>query len=187
MATPGTDHSPGMVRTGGAGSTMPGMRSSLAAHLESRQVARVTYGAIIGLALIVALQGHPPGAGAMVGWLLATGVAVGLAEVYSEVVGAEITERHSVTGVQLKPMIGAAAAVAFGTSFPAVFFLVAAAHVIEVDTAFALAKWSGLGLIGLYGYGAARLAGAGVVRCLLHGAVVALVGAALIAFKSLLH
>ena len=31
---------------------------------------------------------------------------------------------------------------------------------MELDTAFRLAKWSGLGLIGFYGFAAARLAGA---------------------------
>ena len=30
----------------------------------------------------------------------------------------------------------------------------------EIDTAFSIAKWTGLGLIGFYGYWAARFAGA---------------------------
>lgn len=68
---------------------MPVMRASLEAHLGSRQVARVVYGSIIGLALVVALESKPPSAGVMVVWLLGTAVAVGLAEVFSEVVGVE--------------------------------------------------------------------------------------------------
>jgi hypothetical protein len=43
------------------------MRTRLAAHLGSRQVARVIYGAIIGLALVVALEGYPRSAGPMIG------------------------------------------------------------------------------------------------------------------------
>jgi hypothetical protein len=39
--------------------------------------------------------------------------------------------------------------VAFGISFPAVFFLLSVAGAVQVETAFELAKWSGLGLIGL--------------------------------------
>src|SRR5688500_9346408 len=65
------------------------MRASLEQHLGSRQVGRVVYGTIIGLALVVALESHPPEPGVMAVWLLGTGLAVGLAEVYSEVVGAE--------------------------------------------------------------------------------------------------
>jgi hypothetical protein len=39
------------------------VRTSVEAHLGSRQVSRVVYGSIIGVALIVALQSHPPSAG----------------------------------------------------------------------------------------------------------------------------
>jgi hypothetical protein len=98
-----------------------GGRARLESHLGSRQVARVIYGAIIGLALIVALQGYPRSAGQMIGWLLGTAVAV-----------------------------------AFGVAFPAVFFLLAAGGVIRTGAAFALAKWGGFGLIGFYGFWAAR-------------------------------
>ena len=42
------------------------LRLALVSHLESTHVGRVVYGAIIGLALVVALQAHPPGAGTVV-------------------------------------------------------------------------------------------------------------------------
>lgn len=163
------------------------MYDTIQAHLGSRQVARVTYGAIIGLALIVAVERHPPGAGTMVVWLLGTAVAVGLAEVYSEVVGIETRERHRVTRNQVAPLLEDALGVAFGVAFPALFFVLAALHVIGLATAFGLAKWSGLGLIGFYGYWAARFAGATTVRALLQAALVALVGGGLIALKALVH
>jgi hypothetical protein len=166
---------------------VPGMRASITAHLGSRQVAKVVYGSIIGLALVAALAGHPPGAGAMIVSLLGTAVAVGLAEIYSEVVGAETSNRHSVTRRQLAHMLDDALAVAFGIAFPALFFVVALFSFITVDTAFTLAKWSGLVLIGFYGYWASRFAGAPVHRALLRAALVALVGGFLILLKSLLH
>jgi hypothetical protein len=59
------------------------VRAALEAHLGSRQVARIVYGAIIGLTLVVALHDHPPTAGVMTSWLLLSAVAVALAEVYS--------------------------------------------------------------------------------------------------------
>jgi hypothetical protein len=163
------------------------MRASVADHLGSRQVARVVYGAIIGLALVVALQDHPPAAGVMIGWLVGTAVAVALAEVYSEVVGIEASERHRVTRRQWTGLLDEAGAVAFGIAFPTVFFVLAAIGLLQVDAAFRWAKWSGLGLIGFYGFWAARFSGAPVNRALLQGALVALLGAALIALKSLLH
>ena len=67
------------------------------------------------------------------------------------------------------------------------FFILAAAGALELDTAFTVAKWTGLGLIGFYGYAAARLAGAPFVVCLLQAVFAALIGSILIAFKALVH
>ena len=163
------------------------MRASLETHLGSRQVARVVYGAILGLTLVVVLESHPPSPGVTTAWLLATALAVALAELYSEVVGFETRERHRVTRHQMAHMLDDAFAVAFGVGFPAVFFLLTMAGLWELGTAFTVAKWSGLGLIGFYGYCAARFAGAGVAGAVVRGAAVALVGAGLIVVKALLH
>jgi hypothetical protein len=163
------------------------VRTTLEAHLGSRQVARVVYGSIIGLALVVVIEAHPPRTAVVIGWLLGTAIAVALAELYSEVIGAETRQRRRVTRHQVVEMLDDAGAVAFGVAFPIVFFLLAAVGAIELDTAFAMAKWSGLALIGFYGYWAARFAGAPVLGALLRAAVVALVGGALIALKVLLH
>jgi hypothetical protein len=163
------------------------VRAGLEAHLSSRQVSRVVYGAIVGLALVVAVDKHPPTAGVMAAWLVGSAVAVALAELYSEVVGTETRERHRVTHEQFTRMLESAGAVAVGVGFPAVFFLLAVLRLIEVDTAFAIAKWGGLGLIGFYGYWAARFAGTPVLRALVQAALMAAVGGALIAFKALIH
>jgi hypothetical protein len=157
------------------------------AHLGSRQVARVVYGAIIGLALIVALEKHPPAASTMIASLMGTAVAVGLAELYAEIVGIETSERHRVRRDQVGELIDDSLAVGFGVAFPAVFFVLAAAGAMEVDTAFDLAKWTGLALIGFYGYAAARYAGNPAGRAVVQGAGAAAIGAALIAFKAFVH
>ena len=163
------------------------MRVSLEQHLGSRQVAKVVYGSIIGLALIVALEKPPAGPGVMAVWLLGTAVAVALAEVYSEVVGTETRSRKSVTRPELGHMVEDALAVGAGVAFPAVFFGLSAIGLFEIDEAFSIAKWTGLGLIGFYGFWAARFAGASPHQALLKGALVALIGAGLILLKSLVH
>jgi hypothetical protein len=156
-------------------------------HLGSPQVTRVVYGSIIGLALIVSLQRHPPAAGVVIVSLLATALAVGLAELYSEVVGAETRTRHRIARTQLRHFGVDALAVGFGVSFPAVFFVLAALHVFDVDTAFNVAKWSGIGLIGCYGFAAGRLAGESRLRSALQGLAVAAIGGVLVALKALVH
>ena len=84
-------------------------------------------------------------------------------------------------------MLDDSLAVGFGVAFPAVFFLLAWLSVIDIEGAFRLARWSGLGLIGFYGYWAARFAGAPVRRALVQAAAVAAVGGAVIVLKALVH
>jgi hypothetical protein len=139
------------------------------------------------MALVVTLDSHPPTASVMVVWLLGTALAVGLAEVYSEIVGAETSTRQPVARPQLHHMIEDAVAVGVGVAFPAVFFLLAVLELFTLETAFSIAKWSGVGLIGFYGFWAARFAGSSPGGALLKGTMVALVGAGLIGLKALVH
>jgi hypothetical protein len=159
----------------------------VARHLGSRQVSRVIYGAIIGLALVVALEAHPPPPGAVIATLLGTAVAIGLAELYSELVAFETRGRGKPSPAEMGDVGADIAAVAFGIVFPDVFFVLAATGVLEKEAAFTLAKWTGLGLIGLYGFAGARVSGAGLLASLMQAAGVALIGALLIAIKALVH
>jgi hypothetical protein len=175
--------SPGAAAPHAGGS----VRHFVAAHLSSRQVSRVVYGSIIGLALVVALEAHPPPPGVVMASLLGTAVAVALAELYSELVGFETTQRRKADAAELRRLGADIAAVAFGIAFPALFFLLAAAGSLETETAFTIAKWTGLGLIGVYGFAGARLSGAGLARAFVQAAAVALIGAALIVLKAIVH
>jgi hypothetical protein len=163
------------------------VRDAIEAHLGTRQVARVIYGAIIGLALVVALEHHPPPAGAVVATLVGTAVAVGLAELYSDVIGFEVRTRRRIPHEQLAELVEDVIAAAFGVAFPAVFFVLAGLGAMELETAFETAKWTGLGLIAFYGFCAARLSGGTLYGSLLAGLMVSLIGAALIALKALVH
>jgi hypothetical protein len=163
------------------------MLQAIETHLESRQVARVIYGSIIGLALVVALQAHPPSAGVIVGTLCATALAVGLAELYSDIVGTETRTRHRIARTELVHILDQSGAVAFGIAFPGVFFILAALGVFELHSAFAVAKWSGLALIGAYGFVGARLAGSTVAASLMQALAVGAIGGVLIAVKAVLH
>jgi hypothetical protein len=163
------------------------MPDAIAAHLGSRQVSRVLYGSIIGLALVVALEAHPPRAGVIAVTLVSTAIAVGLAELYSEIIGTETRTRARIERQQIIGLLDDIGAVAIGIAFPCVFFLLTALGAIDLDAAFDLAKWSGLGLIASYGFAAARLTGDSVPRSLRRAGVAALIAAFLIVIKALLH
>jgi VIT1/CCC1 family predicted Fe2+/Mn2+ transporter len=150
-------------------------------------VSRVVYGAIVGLALVAALEAHPPEPAAVAALLASTAVAVALAELYSEMLGAQVRLRRSVDDEHRERILADVLAVAAGAGFPAVFFLLAAAGAIEPDTAFTIAKWSGLGLIAFYGFCAGRLAGRDVRTSLLHALAVGAIGVLIIGLKALVH
>ena len=163
------------------------LREAISAHLDSRRVSRVLYGSIIGLALVVALEAHPPAAGEVAVTLVATAIAVALAEIFSEIVGTEARTRARLERRQLRSIASEVSAVAIGIGSPAVFFTLAAIGMIERDTAFDFAKWAGLGLIGAYAFAAARLTGDPVWRSLRRASLATLIGAFLIVIKALLH
>jgi hypothetical protein len=166
---------------------LAGWKVRVLSHLRSGQVSKIVYGSIIGLALVLTLQAHPPSAAVVIGSLVATGFAVALAELYSEVIGARTQESLGEEHESIGMIVEDAASVVVGVSFPAVFFVLSAVGLWTMDTAFALAKWTGLGLIAGYGYLAARLSGASVPRGLLQASGVAVIAALLIAFKAILH
>ena len=159
----------------------------LASHLRSGQVSKVVYGSIIGLALILTVEAHPPRLFVVIATLLSTALAIALAEVYAEGLGARARASAGGSTEPMRVIVTDSAAVAFGIASPSVFFVVAALGLVEYDTAFTLAKWTGLGIIAGYGYLASRLAGAGRWAALLEAAIVAMIAALLIVLKALVH
>jgi len=170
-----------------ARSCKPTLSAAVTGHLGPGQFSRLIYGAIIGLALTVALAFEEPAAAAMAATLVGTGLAVGLAELYSEVLGTEVSTRRRLDRARFRELAANLAALVFGASFPATFFLLAAAGAMQIETAFELATWSGLPLTAFYGLCAARLRGEGWPAALFQAVVVALIGGLLVAFKALLH
>lgn len=164
-----------------------GLRRTIDAHLDSHHVSRVLYGAIIGLALIFSLERHPPGAQEMVLLLLGTATAVGLAEIFSDIVGTETRTHRRIQGRELRGILGDSLAVGFGIAFPIVFFELAALGAMQLGTAFNVAEWSGIALTAFYGWSAARLAGQGHLAAAAQACAVALIGAVVIGLKVLTH
>ena len=163
------------------------VRASIASHLESRDVARVLYGTILGLALVLALESssHTPAENAT--FIVVAAIAIGLAELFSEVISLEARSHRRVNRHDAWPLTRDALAVVIGAGFPAIYFVLAGAGVMTLHTAFVLSKWSGMALVIAYAFAAARMSGAGVAHSIRHAATAGLVGLALVELKALLH
>lgn len=161
--------------------------TSLDASTQSQLVAKVVYGSILVLALEVALEEHPPGPKEMVGAVIGTALAITLAELYSDVVGLEIGKRRRVRRGELRTILRKVSAVGVGAVFPVLWFGLAWADVVSMDAAFTLSKWTGMGLIGFFGYAAGRLAGNGQLRSLLQATALVAVGVGIVFLKALFH
>jgi len=170
-------HSPAMARLG----------AFVRSHLDSHHVSRVLYGAIIGLALIFGLEHHPPTAHETTVALLATAIAVSLAEIFSDVIGTETRTHRRVQRGELREILAGSLAVAVGVAFPIVYFELAAFGVLKLGTAFNVAEWSGIALTAFYGWSAGRLAGQSRLASAVQACAVALIGVALIGLKVLTH
>ena len=123
----------------------------------------------------------------MVAEITGAALTVGLADMYAESVSTEARQRRPLRRGQVRDLAEEAMFVVIGAGFPAVFFVLASAGVIGVDTAFNLSKWTGLGLVCGYGFLAGRLAGQSTPRATLHAGIIAAIGVGVILLKTLVH
>jgi hypothetical protein len=147
----------------------------------------VISGSIIGLAIVLAAEDHPPPPAAVVGELVLTALAFGLSDAFGEMIGTQTRARRHLNRSDWARIAEEAGAFAIGAVFPAIFFLLATAEVITIHTAFVDAKWSEVILMGLYGWFAGRLAGHRVLFAFGDMVVVVAVAVALVELKTLLH
>src|SRR3954452_19561248 len=90
------------------------VRRNVEAHLGSRDVAHVIYGAIIGLALVEALAKHPPPPATVPATLGGTAIAAGVAEAYSQLVTADARTHRPANRQRIREEAREACPVVFG-------------------------------------------------------------------------
>src|SRR5204863_4737484 len=97
----------------------PTLNPWVLSHLGSRDVAHVLYGATVGLALVIALQDHPPSTGESAATIAGTALTVGLADLYAEAVSTEARTRRRISREQVADLAKEAGFVVLGAGFPA--------------------------------------------------------------------
>ncbi len=144
------------------------------------------YGTIIVLALIVAEDEASVTVEVAIATVLGAALVTALAELYSDYIGAVIRERRHQTREERRDSAQNIAIGFLMASFPVAFFLLAAADVIGLQSAFDAAEWTGVAVFGFYAVIANRSAGFPLGRSLLVGLGFTVLGAALVMLKVVL-
>ena len=164
-------------------SPTPESRRRVRGHYAARSI----YGSILVLALLLALESHPPSPLRAAGVVAGTVFAVLAAEAFAESLGAELDLGRRETREERLARFRELGAMTVSAEAPVAILLLAAVGVLEEETAFRLARWSTLALLLAGGYLARRLAGTNRLSAAGSGLAVFGVGVVISVLKSWLH
>ncbi|MFI5122508.1 MAG: hypothetical protein ACHQJ5_06390 [Vicinamibacteria bacterium] len=153
----------------------------------AQRAARAVYGAIIALAVILALEEATAGAGEVIAAAIGSVIAAMLAEGYAEYIAAVIRERRHPTRSEVRETSADVGAGTLAALVPVIPFVLVELGLIELDTAYDIAPWLGLGVIGGYALLANRIAGLSRTRSGIVTAIALAIGLGLILVKGLTH
>jgi hypothetical protein len=144
---------------------------------------KVVYGSIVALTLILVLDFDDAKAGAAVLSLVAALIAVGFAEAYADFLEEMLRHRRTLHGRERLTILEGVALHLLPALAPISFFVLAAIRAIGLETAYGLAEWTGVAILGLFAFGAYRAAGGTILHSLLAGAGLTAVGLAVVIVK----
>ncbi len=158
-------------------------------HVErtAQRAARAVYGSIIALAVIVVLDEAAADAGAVIAAAIGSVIAAMLAEGYAEYIAGVIRERRHPNRTEIRQTAADIAAGTLAALVPLIPFVLVEFGLIELQTAYDIAPWLGIGVIGGYALLANRLAGLSHAHSALVTVAALAIGLALILIKTLTH
>jgi hypothetical protein len=160
-------------------------------RLDRRRLAErarhAVYGSVIVLAVIIALDETSIRPREAIASVIGAAIATLLAELYADYLGETIREARSPTHAERVRALSDASAGMIAAALPVVFFVLAAADVMSMESAFDAAIWTGVGVVGFYAFVANRAAGFSVARSLLACVAFALLGTILVLIKAAVH
>lgn len=154
-------------------------------HVTSGHAGNVVYGSIVVLALVLVLSHEHASAGTAIVSIVGAVFVVAVAEAYAEFLQEMIQLHRPLRGKDRRQILAGIAVHGIAALAPIVFFVLAALDAMKLDTSYTVAKWFGVGVLGVYAFGAYRAAGASVSRSLVAGTALTAVGVLLVALKSI--
>jgi len=160
---------------------------STSGRSDGHLAARGVYGAIVVLALLLAMQDHPPGPWESAALVAVSVVAVLAAELYAELLGLELDLRRAATRAERRAKLHELGPITLSAEAPVLVLVLAGLGLIEEDRAFDLAIIVTIALITVDGFLARRLAGRTVAESLRSAALLGSIGVALAVVKQVSH
>jgi len=154
-------------------------------HVTSGHAGNVVYGSIVVLALVLVLSHEHASPATAIVSIVGAVFVVAVAEAYAELLQEMIQLHRPLRGRERREIAAGIAVHGVAALAPIVFFVLAALDWMQLDTAYTVAKWFGVAVLGIYAFAAYRAAGVGVGRSLLAGAVLTAIGLLLVALKSI--
>jgi hypothetical protein len=153
----------------------------------AQRAARAVYGSIVALAVILVLDEANSEADEVIAAVVGSVIAATLAEQYAEYIGQVIREGRHLSRAELGLSFRDGAAGMLAALASLIPFVLVELGAIELPTAYDIAPWLGLGVIGAYSLLANRVAGLSRVPNVALTLAALAVGAALIVIKTITH
>ena len=156
-------------------------------HGDGHLAARGVYGAIVVLALLLAMKEHPPGPWAAAGLVTVSVLAVLAAELYAELLGLEIDLGRAATRAEQRAKLHELGPITLSAEAPVAVLVLAGLGLIDEKRAFDVAVIVTIALITVDGFLARRLAGRTVTESLRSAVFLGSIGVALAVVKQISH
>jgi hypothetical protein len=162
-------------------------RGSALLTLAARALSdRLVYGAIVILAVLLALDGTgTTSASEVVGGVVVATMAVAFAELYSELVGETIRERRPLLRREIVATAARLGAILLAPVPPLLLVAASAAGLMSLRAAVTVAVWALVAVLFAFGFAAARASGRSVLRSAVGAALLVLVGLLMVGVKAL--
>jgi hypothetical protein len=153
-------------------------------HEWPARIGKTVKGMFVALALVVALEREPDPRATLLA-LAGAVLAFMVGELYDAAIEAQIRNRRGLAASEFRGIALDQSFISVGATPVMVIFAFAAAGLLSASLADNIAVWTGVVLLGLLGYVAARLAHESAIRCVRYGLESAVVGALVVALKVL--
>ena len=145
------------------------------------------YGSLTVMAVIAAMENHPPTALSAAAQLFGVTVAIAVAKAYAEIIADTLQRGRRLDAGEWREILRKVAPVLFGAQAPTLVFLMSASGLFSVETAIQVSKFLVLLLLFVYGLRVAQVLHQKRLVQILSGLMIMSAGIVVVAINYLFH